>query len=395
VTVRAAAVAGVIALAAAFPALAPAGAAPRIDVFEARAEAGGIHDSLAIPAYFETFLPYSLDEASNGSSHGYHSVFYAGFFLTAAAQQFGVPNPPGTTETLYPQGPTMATGQGVPVPGAQMASSRGTSAATHSDGQSTAGASDLGGAGTIGFGQATTSVDAGSVVKSVSHVVLHDVLLGGGALAIRSVDATSTAVADGVAGGAHTTESLTMEGATLLGFPVELSPTGLRLAGSAASLPGVPPVDDLLARAGLTVARLPNVRSVAEDGTTASEQVGGITVTFAQPAQEFTVTTTLGRVSASARALPPLPAAAPATLLPSAAGPVAPGTAPAAAAPTPAVPALAVPPRPPASPSDVLVRVRRTRAARGLDVTTVAALLALLALAAGAAPRAFRAAAAP
>src|SRR5207248_1476425 len=87
-------------------------------VFEARAEAGAIHDSVAVPAYFETFFPYSLSEASNGSSHGYHAVFYPGFFLTAAAEQQGFPAPPGTTETLYPQGPTTAAAVSTGQPGA-------------------------------------------------------------------------------------------------------------------------------------------------------------------------------------------------------------------------------------------------------------------------------------
>ena len=92
-------------------------------VFEARAEAGAIHDSVAVPAYFETFFPYSLSEASNGSSHGYHAVFYPGFFLTAAAEQQGFPAPPGTTETLYPQGPTTAAAAAVTsAPSATLAS---------------------------------------------------------------------------------------------------------------------------------------------------------------------------------------------------------------------------------------------------------------------------------
>src|SRR6266540_3022656 len=89
---------GCIVFVTAWPARAQATALP--DVFEAHAEAGAIHDSVAVPAYFETFFPYSLSEASNGSSHGYHAVFYPGFFLTAAAEQQGFPAPPGTTETL-------------------------------------------------------------------------------------------------------------------------------------------------------------------------------------------------------------------------------------------------------------------------------------------------------
>src|SRR2546423_12706957 len=79
-----------------------ASAAPGIDVFEARAEAGGIHDSIAVPAYFETFLPYSLDEASNGSAHGYHSTFYGGVFLPPPPGQDRAPHPPRAEGTPDP-----------------------------------------------------------------------------------------------------------------------------------------------------------------------------------------------------------------------------------------------------------------------------------------------------
>ena len=49
-------------------ALASDPAAPAVpEVYEARAVAGGVHDSISVPAYFETFSPYSLSEASNGA----------------------------------------------------------------------------------------------------------------------------------------------------------------------------------------------------------------------------------------------------------------------------------------------------------------------------------------
>jgi len=40
---------------------------------------GGIHASIAVPAYFEAFTPYSMSEASNGQSHSLSALGYAGF----------------------------------------------------------------------------------------------------------------------------------------------------------------------------------------------------------------------------------------------------------------------------------------------------------------------------
>ena len=94
-----------------------AGAAPAglPDIFEARAEVGGLHDSISVPAYFETFAPYSLSEADNDSSHSFQAPFYPGFFLFAAAQFYGFPPPPGTAEALWPQGPKQAGVEFIPL----------------------------------------------------------------------------------------------------------------------------------------------------------------------------------------------------------------------------------------------------------------------------------------
>jgi len=105
------------------PASGAAAAVP--DVYESTATSGGLHASIAVPAFFEIFGPYAFAEASNGASHSYEAPGYGGFFLTAAAEQFGFPPLPGTTETLYPQGPTSA---GTPVRSRKASSSNGSSA---------------------------------------------------------------------------------------------------------------------------------------------------------------------------------------------------------------------------------------------------------------------------
>lgn len=364
-----------------------AGAAGGIDVFEARAEAGGIHDSIAVPAYFETFLPYSLDEASNGSAHGYHSTFYGGFFLTAAAEQYGAPNPPGTTETLYPQGPTKASASTFPFPGAEMGSSHGASSATGSEGGATFGGGAFGPQGSIGFGQTTTSVKVESGVRSRATVVMHDLHLG--PLAIGAVNASAEAVSGASPGTGKATSSLTFANATVNGMPI----------ANLASLGQPSPIDDVLAQAGLTITRLPDTRAVSKDGTDSRVEIGGVKVTFAQPTQEFTLTWTLGRVQARSRALPALPAVAPTegrgagrgldseglgrVMASGSRAPVGP-TDRAVATPTAARPTSAT-----------AKRIVRTTRPRTMDVTTLAALIALVAIFASLARRAFRAVASP
>jgi hypothetical protein len=371
--------------------LAPrASAAPGIDVFEARAEAGGIHDSIAVPAYFETFLPYSLDEASNGSAHGYHSTFYGGFFLTAAAEQYGAPNPPGTTETLFPQGPTTASASTIPFPGAEMGASHGTSSATGSDGGATFGGGGFGPEGSIGFGQTTTSVKAGSVVRSRATVVMHDLHLG--PLAIGAVNASAEAVSGATPGSGQVKSSFTFADATVNGMPL----------ANLASLGAPGPLDDVLAQAGLTITRLPDVRAVNKDGTDSRIEIGGVKVTFAQPAQEFTVTWTLGRVQARSRALPALGAAAAPSVTSQCCGPTG---APDSEAITPPNPSDSGPRSSlraggtsagAAAPTGAMTRrIVRSTHAGGMDVTALAALIALVAICASFGRRAFRAVASP
>jgi hypothetical protein len=372
----------VLALATPVPARAAA-----FDVFEARAEAGGIHDSVAVPAYFETFLPYSLDEASNGSAHGYHSTFYGGFFLTAAAEQYGAPNPPGTTETLYPQGPTTANASTIPFPGAEMGASHGTSGAFGSEGAATLGAGAFGPAGSIGFGQTDTSVTVGSAVRSRARVAMHNLQLG--PLSIGAVNVSAEAVSGGTRGSGKVSKSLTFTDLSVGGMPIGVTEIGT--AG---------PVDAALAQAGLTITRLPDTRSIAADGTNSRVEVGGVKVTFSQPAQEFTVTWTLGRVSAAARALPSLPAietAAPRLALPGLGTELIEPPRSSVDGITARAPATSTGLQPAAGlgPADELRRVRRTRSAGAMDLTTLAALVALVAIFSSLARRAFRAVASP
>jgi len=269
------------------------------DVFEARAEAGGEHDSIAVPAYFETFFPYSLSEASNGSSHGYHAVFYAGFFLTAAAEQYGFGPPPGTTETLYPQGPTQGSNAVVPVQQAAFGSSNGVSSASGTSGQATAGGGDLPGIGHVGFGEVSTSVDAvADKVTSTAHVVMHDLTLAG-TITIGSITGDATAVATGASGGAVTTGGLSLADVRVLGVPLDLF---------SGAIPGIPGVQDILTAAGVSITRQPDVRETSPDGTDAHLHLGGVTFTFTRPEREFTLEVTFGRLDVAARALRASPA---------------------------------------------------------------------------------------
>lgn len=268
-----------------------ADASPAVpDVFEARAEAGGEHDSVAVPAYFETFFPYSLSEASNGSAHSLNGVFYAGFFLTAAAQQQGFPAPPGTTETLYPQGPTSQSADVVPAPNGAFGSSSATSGPNGASGHAIAGGGDLPGVGHLGFGEVTTSVNANANgAVSTAIVVMHDITVGG-VLRIGAISGSATADATGEPGGAVTSGRIALSDVTVLGAPIDVF----------SSIPGV---GDPLAPAGVTITQQPDIRTAAPDGTAAHMHLGGVTITFSQPQQEFTLEVTFGRLDVSARAL--------------------------------------------------------------------------------------------
>lgn len=292
-------------------------------IYEARAEAGGFTDSLSVPALFETFTPYSRSEIGAGNSSGLHAVFYPGFLLSAAAFQQGFPPPPGTTETLYPQGPFEAEAEFPPVgfgptaPG-RVAGSSGRSGETESSGEAHYGgykSPDF----TFSSAETTTGVTAATAaVKSTAGVVFHDVRMGD-ALVVDSVVATAEAVADGVPGGARQSGSVTFVGAKLLGTPVVLTPTGLSVGDTTGPFPATTPIDSLLAQAGLSVRLLPDSQAASADGTESHRTIGGVEIRFDRPEREFGVGFVLGRLSVSARAvrlentLADLPVDAPAT----------------------------------------------------------------------------------
>jgi hypothetical protein len=361
-----------LAVAVALPLIAPVGARAADEtavpeVFEARAEAGGEHDSVAVPAYFETFFPYSLSEASNGSSHSYQAVFYAGFFLTAAAGQFGFPPPPGTAETLFPQGPADATAEAIPVEQGSFGESSAHSGATGASGRATGGGSGVEG-GSLGVGSTTSDVKAtASGVTATATVVMHDVDLGG-AVHIGAISGRATATATGQVGGATADGALSLSGVTVAGAPVEI-PTF--------EVPAVPGVSDVLTAAGVSVRRLPDTREVAPDGTGAKLELGGIQFVFAQPAQDFTATITFGRLRVLARALPPTQAVEPAaaTVIPGSPGGIdVLGAEQGGSTLTPT-------PAPLPTRRTAAVLVRRVTPVGGLDVSALAAVLAVLTLA--------------
>jgi len=276
-------------------------------IYEARAEAGGFTDSLSVPALFETFTPYSRSEVGAGNSSGLHAVFYPGFLLSAAAFQQGFPPPPGTTETLYPQGPFEAeaefppVGQGSAAPG-RVAGSSGRSGATESSGEAHYGgykSPDF----TFSSAETTTGVTAAtSAVNSTAGVVFHDVRIGD-ALVVDSVVATAEAVADGVPGGARQSGSVTFVGAKLLGTPVVLTPTGLSVGDTTGPFPATTPIDSPLAQTGLSVRLPPDSQAASADGTESHRTIGGMEIRFNRPEREFGVGFVLGRLSVSARAV--------------------------------------------------------------------------------------------
>jgi hypothetical protein len=278
----------------------PAGGAPP-SIYEARAEAAAFADSFAVPAQIDTFTPYSLSETASGSSHGLQAVFYPGFLLSAAAFQQGFPPPPGTTETLYPQGPADGKNSVLPLP-FENAGSSGSSGPATSKGEAHYGSSGSGDSGgTFGLSKTLVSAET-ATVRSTADVVLNQVRLGGG-LVIGSVVATAEAVADGTAGGARNTGSVTLNGLTLSGIPLTVSPDRLQAGGQRTDLPSPEGLNPALAPAGISIRRLPDTRVTSPDGTESRLELGGYEIRIDQPAREFHARYVLGHVSVLARAV--------------------------------------------------------------------------------------------
>ena len=382
-------------MAAAFIVVAPvvparaAGSTP--DVYESSATAGGMHVSIAVPALFEVFGPYAFAEATNGTSHSYEAPGYAGFFLTAAAEQFGFPPPPGTTETLYPQGPRRAGTPAAPVD-ANVGESSGSSEPNGASGRAIIGRGAFAPAFDVAFGEAEASVVASSTgVTSTSTIAMQDVELADGLVSIDQVTGTALSRSTGRAGGAHTDGSIAMAGIRVAGVPIELRADGVVIAGTPATLPDdALPVNDVLSQAGVTIERLPDVRKVTPDGQIAEIRVGGIRFTFTQPNAETTLTVTFGDLVARSRAVD-VPDAPPVQL---------PGLTPVS---PPLVSAGSVVSRPvilPTLPSlrvdePAVRRVVRTEPVGGGDWIAIAALAALAAPFSLIVRRAFRAAVRP
>jgi len=281
------------------PDAAGAGAPPSI--YEARAEAAAFADSFAFPAQVDTFTPYSFNEAASGSSHGLQAVFYPGFLLSAAAFQQGFPPPPGTTETLYPQGPADKKSAVFPLP-FDNAGSSGTSGPASSSGEAhygSMGSADSG--GTMGLSKTSVSAQT-ATVRSTADVVLSQIRLGGG-LVIGSLVATAEATADGIAGGARNAGSVSLSGVTLSGVPVTLGPDRLQAGSQNSSVPGPEALNPALAGAGISIRRLPDTRVTAPDGTESRLDLGGYEVRIDQPAREFHARYVLGHLSVMARAV--------------------------------------------------------------------------------------------
>jgi hypothetical protein len=274
------------------------------DVFEASAVAGGLHAEIAVPAFFEIFGPYAMSEATNGSSHSYQAPGYGGFFLTAAAEQFGFPPLPGTTETLFPQGPTSAGTPPAPVDGNGFESS-GRSTANGSSGRSVIARGAAAPAFDVGLGEAASSVLADAKgVTSRSSITMEDVELADGIVSIDQVTGHALSRSTGKRGGGATDGSIAMTGLRVAGIPIDLRADGLVVAGTPLTLPdsGLP-INDFLSAAGITIERLPNVHNVSADGREAKIRVGGIRFTFAQPAAEVRFSVTIGDLVTSTRVL--------------------------------------------------------------------------------------------
>jgi hypothetical protein len=277
----------------------PDGSPPAI--YEARAEAAAFANSFSVPAQIDTFTPYSFSETASGSSHGLQAVFYPGFLLSAAAFQQGFPPPPGTTETLYPQGPADAKSSAFPLP-FDNAGSSGTSGPAASRGEAhygSMGSPDSGGT----MGVSKTSVSAlTATVRSTADVVLSQIRLGGG-LVIGSVVATAEATADGAAGGARNSGSVTLNGVTLSGVPLTLSPDHLQAGQQKSDVPSPEAVNPALAAAGISIRRLPDSRVASADGTESRLDLGGYEIRIDQPGREFHARYVLGHLSVMARAV--------------------------------------------------------------------------------------------
>jgi hypothetical protein len=276
-------------------------AGPPPAIYEARAEAAAFADSFAVPAQIDTFTPYSFSETASGSSHGLQAVFYPGFLLSAAAFQQGFPPPPGTTETLYPQGPADGKSSVFPLP-FDNAGSSGSSGPAGSKGEAhygSMGSADSG--GTMGLSKTSVSAQT-ATVQSTADVVLSQVRLGGG-LVIGSVVATAEATADGAAGGARNSGSVTLNGLTLSGVPLTLSPDRLQAGERKTDLPSPEGANPALAAAGISIRRLPDSRVASPDGTESRLDLGGYEIRIDQPAREFHARYVLGHVSVMARAV--------------------------------------------------------------------------------------------
>jgi len=275
-----------------------AGAPPAI--YEARAEAAAFADSFSVPAQIDLFTPYSFNETASGSSHGLQAGFYPGFLLSAAAFQQGFPPPPGTTETLYPQGPVDGKAAVLPIP-FENAGSSGSSGPATSKGEAHYGGGGSADSGAA-FGLSKTSVSAQTgTVRSTADVVLNQVRLGGG-LVIGSIVSTAEAVADGSFGGAHNTGTVTLNGLTLSGVPLTLAPDRLQAGEQKTELPSPEGMNPVLAAAGISIRRLPDSRVTSPDGTESRLELGGYEIRIDQPAREFHARYVLGRVSVLARA---------------------------------------------------------------------------------------------
>jgi hypothetical protein len=283
---------------------APIAVAAVPDVYESSAISGGLHASVSVPAFFEVFGPYAFTEASNGASHSYEAPGYGGFFLTAAAEQFGFPPPPGTTETLYPQGPQEASTPALPN-GSSLLSSSGRSSRDGAEGQATVGAGGQAPYFLVGGGHASSSVKAlASAVTATSNLRLQDLSLADGLVTIDQVVGSASARSTGRAGGGTSDGQISMFGVKVAGVSVDLRPDGVVLAGAPFTAPGTGlPVDDFLAIFGITFERLPLTKTITPDGRTAEVKVGGVRFTFSQPTSEFELVVTIGDLTARSRAV--------------------------------------------------------------------------------------------
>ena len=282
------------------------------DVYESTATAGGVHVELAVPAFFEAFGPYSSSEASNDASHSYHAPLYLGFFLTAAAEQFGFPPPPGTSETLFPQGPTEAGTPQTPVDANGFESS-GRSTATGASGSAVITRGAVAPLFDIGLGKAESSVqaDAGGVTAK-SFVVMEDVVLSDGLFSIDHVIGSARSRATGKPGEGNAEGTITLSGIRLAGIPIDLPIESL-------------PTGDELPLGGITIERLADRRTLSSDGQISEIHLGGFRITIDQPAAEFKFSVTIGDLIARSRVVdladpPPLDTSNDETVAPSTVG---------------------------------------------------------------------------